>query len=302
MSDLPIEAAAPNWTQITTEPQCPLCEYMLRGLNVARCPECGFRFNWPEVLDTTPRKHPYLFEHHPERNVWSFFKTVFGVMRPRRFWSQMQPDQSGSSRRLLIYWIFGLLTFAVAYLLIPTIQISIMIALNRNLGYNKHGKFPEPPFWEELWRHTSRGWTDPQTFVALSVPLFIVAIWPWITYVALQVFGILMRKARVKPFHVSRCVIYSLDAMLPACLLIVATLFDMGRYVPIFVLGRRISMPFFDTIVLGFAALAILLQTYRLGVAYRRYLRIDQAPLVVISSQLIALLIVALLFVLTKRG
>jgi len=57
--------------------RCPLCEYELRGLIDPLCPECGYRFEWPDLLDPSRRKHPYLFELYPKRNAWSFFKTAF---------------------------------------------------------------------------------------------------------------------------------------------------------------------------------------------------------------------------------
>ena len=56
---------APDWMQVEHAVLCPLCEYELRGLVDPRCPECGYRFNWPELLDPTLRRHEYLFEHHP---------------------------------------------------------------------------------------------------------------------------------------------------------------------------------------------------------------------------------------------
>ena len=54
---------------------CPLCDYDLRGLAEPQCPECGYRFTWDELTDPRRRAHPYAFEHHPERNAWSFRKT-----------------------------------------------------------------------------------------------------------------------------------------------------------------------------------------------------------------------------------
>src|SRR5688572_13757465 len=62
---------------------CPLCEYELR--------------------DPARRLHPYLFEHHRERNIWSFRKTLLGSIRPRRFWGTLFPTQPSFPRRLLIY-------------------------------------------------------------------------------------------------------------------------------------------------------------------------------------------------------
>lgn len=77
----------PDWSQVEYDVNCPLCDYNLRGLVEPRCPECGFRFVWSEVLDPVRRKHPYLFEHHPRTWFRSFWKTLWAGWRPRRFWT-----------------------------------------------------------------------------------------------------------------------------------------------------------------------------------------------------------------------
>ena len=101
-----VESMAPDWQAIEAEITCPLCRYNLRGLSEARCPECGFEFQWPEILEITRRKHPYLFEHHPERNVWSFFQTLIGGLNPWRFWKTLHPAQPADEWRLTLYrWI-----------------------------------------------------------------------------------------------------------------------------------------------------------------------------------------------------
>ena len=87
-------------TNITTPPVeedllCPLCEYNLRGLTEARCPECGYRTTWEE-LRKRPPLHPYLFEHYPKRNFVSFVRTVFGSLLPRRFWRVVGTHQTMS--------------------------------------------------------------------------------------------------------------------------------------------------------------------------------------------------------------
>ena len=41
---------SPDWASISHDVLCPLCEYNLRGLRDARCPECGYRFIWMEVV------------------------------------------------------------------------------------------------------------------------------------------------------------------------------------------------------------------------------------------------------------
>src|SRR6185503_2909506 len=94
---------------------CPLCEYNLRGLTEPRCPECGYRFEWVELIDAKLKLHPYLFEHHPRRNVWSFWKTAVGGLRPGRFWKALHPTHVSRPGRLLAYWaVVALLVLAAA--------------------------------------------------------------------------------------------------------------------------------------------------------------------------------------------
>src|SRR5262249_35041610 len=93
-----------DWSAIADDVHCPLCDYNLRGLTDPRCPECGTHFDWPELLDPAKRKHPFLFEHHPERRFWSFWRTAVAGLRPRRFWSSLLPVQPSFPRRLLLYW------------------------------------------------------------------------------------------------------------------------------------------------------------------------------------------------------
>ena len=51
----PIDVATPpDWDSIPDEILCPLCEYNLRGIPEPRCPECGFKFEWDEVLRYDP--------------------------------------------------------------------------------------------------------------------------------------------------------------------------------------------------------------------------------------------------------
>src|SRR5436189_2963407 len=95
-----IAAATPDWEAIEHGVECPLCDYNLRGLNEPRCPECGYVFEWWEVLDPKRRKHKYLFEHHPERNFWSWWKTAWGGLRPGGFWKELNPAQPSRPWRL----------------------------------------------------------------------------------------------------------------------------------------------------------------------------------------------------------
>src|SRR5258705_7763065 len=108
-------APAVDWATVSTPVECPLCLYNLRGLTEPRCPECGYQFQWAELLDPQHPRHPFLFEHHPRRNLWSFFKTLFAGLRPRRFWTSVRPIHDVVRRRLAIYWMIC----CVSLLLIP---------------------------------------------------------------------------------------------------------------------------------------------------------------------------------------
>src|SRR5215212_173181 len=94
-----------DWSSITHTVECPLCLYNLRGLTEPRCPECGYKFQWAELLDPQRARHRYLFEHQPNRNVWSFCRTLLGGLRPVKFWTQLKPTQMLDLRRLMIYWL-----------------------------------------------------------------------------------------------------------------------------------------------------------------------------------------------------
>src|SRR5207237_816114 len=84
-------SAAPDWEQFSEEIHCPLCDYNLRGLVDPRCPECGFKFEWGEILARDKFTHPFLFEHHAERNVRSMLRTLVATNLPRRFWRTLKP-------------------------------------------------------------------------------------------------------------------------------------------------------------------------------------------------------------------
>src|SRR6185369_16048420 len=106
----PLSGAAPQG--IDQDVLCPLCDYNLRGLTEARCPECGYRTTWDELRNRPPL-HAYLFEHHPRRNFVSFVRTVLGSLLPRRFWRGVLPTMLIKPRRL---YLFGGIVFFVALL------------------------------------------------------------------------------------------------------------------------------------------------------------------------------------------
>ena len=182
----------PDWSALPDEILCPLCRYNLRGLVEPRCPECGYSFDWSEVLDPNRRLHPYLFEHHPERNVWSFFRTLVGGLRPWRFWSTLHPAQPADARRLTLYHLL-----ICALLLLPALTRLVAVTY-----------FPTPAAnydWDD-------GDLDDVIDTAISkspgpalVWWFLLPVYRWkagLVLWGLPVLGLLMPYAMVLPLSV----------------------------------------------------------------------------------------------------
>jgi len=292
--------AAPNWAEITTEPHCPLCEYMLRGLTWPRCPECGYTFDWQEVLDVSRREHPYLFEHHPERNIWSYCKTVIGALRPRRFWSQLHPGQSGSTRRLLWYWFIGMMILIATTLLLPIPSTIVFTWLIRQTPPFRHAGANWPPLWEHILDNLISNYSQIRFLEHIAIQCFIAGIWPWLTLGTLQIFWFSMRKARVRPVHVLRCVLYSMDGGSQSILLTLHHLVMMTIYIAIMHLNVPQRLLFPNELLLGVIGLALLFYTYRLATAYRHYLRFPHARSVAFASQIIVFLVATIVLVTLK--
>jgi len=160
-----LAATGPDWAAIGYDVFCPSCEYNLRGLIEPRCPECGYRFEWPEILDPAHRLHPYLFEHHPERNVWSYRRTFAGACRPKRFWTSLHLLQPSRPRRLLLYWLIG----AVILLLVsPLLMVPDAIRVTRKMNDLRASQAAwmarYPKQFEALTQHWSPAGSPPLTY------------------------------------------------------------------------------------------------------------------------------------------
>src|SRR5260370_12716019 len=132
----------PDWQKRAEEIHCPMCEYNLRGLAEARCPECGYRFEWKDLLDAKLRPHPYLFEHHPEANVKSFWKTAWGGLRPWRFWRELHPAMPSRPGRLRLYrWLVALVGLWALIGLAAVAAAALTIGARQAL----QGGSPRPP-------------------------------------------------------------------------------------------------------------------------------------------------------------
>jgi hypothetical protein len=229
---------APDRQANSRDIACPMCDYNLRGLTEPRCPECGYRFDWAELLDARRRPHRYLFEHHPEANFKSFWKTAWGGLRPWRFWKELHPAMPSRPGRLIAYWLLAMLLgfgAVIGWAIPAAIALASLAKQARDrmtLTYSPISQdpsflqrqldrlYPLPPrsaFFHWLWQ------TEPT--LRIVVMLFAVALAsPILTFTTLMIFRISMRRARVRSVHVLRCVIYSFDSILWAGAILVAAI------------------------------------------------------------------------------
>lgn len=264
--------ATPDWDKISHEVNCPLCGYNLRGLGEPRCPECGYGFEWLVVLDPANRLHPYLFEHHPERNIRSFAQTLIYHLTPFRFWKTLDPTHRLKPRRLLFYWVvYAMIAFAPAFIVLlqvvpywlrggrPNRGISIYLNLVGQMLRWKAG------------------------FVIVLAAL-LLGLFPWFNFLALMIFQQSMRRARIKPSHVLRCAIYSGDVIF---------WYALAAAVAIVCLPARPRASQIEQLMLLLtlgALLAGLLNGVRLWIAYARYMKFKRPLAAVFASQVIVVL------------
>ena len=213
-SEAPVAIPCVDWNTISEEILCPLCDYNLRGLIEPRCPECGSRYEWDDLVDPKRRKHPYLFEHHPEMNWTSFWRTVRGGLRPIKFWRSLHPVQPSNRRRL------------VAYALIVGIGFYVLLTI-AGFAFSMRGNYQQNMYMFQF----STGDVSKLSILDMSLQRTLsmypeiltgphrlttcsIIGWPILTLVTLMIFGESMRRAKVKTIHVARSVVYSADVLL----------------------------------------------------------------------------------------
>jgi hypothetical protein len=312
--ELPDNTAAPDWDQIEAEYRCPLCEYNLRGLIEPRCPECGYTFQWCELETNRVRLHPWLFEHHPKRNIRSWLRTTAMAWLPRRFWKQLQPTHLISIRRLVIFYLVSLIMLVAAYIGMLTpraiavaqsnaIDVQWFVqqhATSYEQSYNQPPSEPQLRAFERQFIQSApvsplrvlqnslllRPPDRPRKLSALCA-LGCAAAWPWLTLLSLQAFRISMRQARIRKVHMLRLAIYGTNCALwiaSGSMLLAGVLSFQQN--PNFLNPRSHDM-MVAAVVLG----TWLISVYHLGMAARHYLRFSFAFAVAFSSQIIVMLI-----------
>jgi ribosomal protein L37E len=259
---------------LASDVHCRRCGYNLRGLPEPRCPECGYRFEWQEVLDPQRRKHPYLFEHHPERIWSSFWRTQWGGLFPRSFWRALHPSQPSRPGRIIIYCLLSTLPIAIGSIAWIVAQAGLNLdMLTYALNYLSFR-------------------ADGALYMALSYVLL-----PWLTLAALLIFQISMRRARVKQSHVLRTVCYSYDiAVIALAAALAAAALAADHWTIYLWITSNVWSSMADTDMFLFwgawlFAPVMALIVYRIGTAYQRYLKFRHPYLTVALSQIVVFLI-----------
>jgi len=285
-------AVAPDWQAMAEEVRCPLCEYNLRGLTQPRCPECGYSFKWEEILDEKRRHHRYIFEHHPERNFWSFMRTFLGGLRPKKFWSELHPLQDSRPKRLALYRMIVLVLVVIPVLIDDFWQPPQPMGTPRRVffSYSTHRR---QLAWQARLNYPWNFFVKPldATGRELLWSLMIISVALPVTYYALlMIFQQTMRKAKVRRDHVGRCISYSADIVLwPILPLCVLTLLNGAAGSP-----NQWEEEIAWTVLISIV-LIWLIFAWRLVFAYRYYLRFDHAVGTIFSVQLIIFLLVLLI-------
>ena len=293
---------------------CPLCDYDLRGLVDPRCPECGYTFDWNDLRDPARRKHKYLFEHHPERDVRSFVRTMLGHLRPAKFWGGLLPSQPSHTRRLIIYALLiaisAVIPLAAVTAFLTAREWNEMSLNRQRLSVRLARRGPQPMFRGagRLAAPTTQQLLDRiapepsvagmletlgrermlvRAFYAHAVPL----LWPVLTLAALMIFAVSMRRARLRRVHFVRCVVYCADAIVWGNLLLTLTV--AAYLVRPLLAGPKPGPPpehLYSTAASLVAIAVLLMFIYRLIVAFRKYLRFDHPISTVLATQVIVFL------------
>jgi hypothetical protein len=267
---------------------CPLCDYNLRGLVEPRCPECGHRFVWSELIDEGRRSPGWFFEHQIDRKTRAFLETFVASLFPCWFWRRVRPTNPPNVTRLMVWWM----CLGLAILLVAIAPWAHYQWRCYEMGTSERRiRSGNTISWA--------GWmleTEYSNRTRIVFPVVLASLgWPWLTLAALLAFRRTMQRAQIKLGHVLRCVVYSMapGVVLVAASTIVVTLNAESLDPLVNMLNRPGQAELLDWALE--IACVLMLGTY-LTVAYRRYLRFPHAIATCIAAQLIVAMALIALF------
>jgi hypothetical protein len=273
------------------------------------------------MRDPRRRLHPYLFEHHPEKNFRSYIATMIAGLWPPRFWRRLHPLQRVDSQRLVLYWKISAaaLVFSVAsFVVMMVVQFNVINAraraselaqMARDPRYNTLVKTHSIPIFGSIDRYFDVQYPmgigpalrlqRTQLFWTLALALQVL-IWPWLSYLSLVNFRQSMKLVDKGRPHVLRCCIYSLDIV---TWITAFVFFSFASWRVLLLLDGLIDMLYsrgwtfriFPSQEMGplfCASLIAMVACVRLYVAYKRYMQFPNPAATVVASQILAFLLV----------
>jgi len=264
---------------------CDACGYHLYGLENARCPECGKAFDWEDALATYHRKRlPYFEYRWRDRPVRSFLRTWRMVLRPWKFWKNINlhdPPRPGP----LIVMLCACIVLTPCTLVAVIVSDSIGGALAELFNPGVLSQTTAVDFWSLVTWEFRRA-----TYLLCSRTLWkftgCVLLWATTSLAALLMFQQSMVRCRIRSVHVIRVWAYATPFGLPTCLIF--------SYISLLALRLIVIDPMYilrrDVVILGFlwGWLHAVWATY---CGYRSYLRMPHAFAVALCAQLIAVLL-----------
>lgn len=310
---------------------CPLCDYNLRGIDGARCPECGHAFNRAELLAGRQTVR-WLYEHRRGLALPAAFGTLARSLRPATFWTRVRPTQDVRPARLALYLL--ILTAAAAVASWSPLFIRGMLREHARLPAIRQqfqAQLIDPstgrPWPGAQAQLTAGGFSSVEDYLDHIVPsptlsalwyagstwrpmersLAAIVAWPVLTTLLLVAF----RKARgrpdVRPEHLWRVAVYSVDVLLILWALLLPAGWALAGVVrwtetafpPLFdIVGGRRAGAGANVLLLAL----LLLAAARFAAGYRLYLGWSHAWRTVLLIQCFVLLAVMQLMIVVNRA
>lgn len=236
---------------LISNPTCPRCRYDLSGATASwsescpcagRCPECGFDFDWANLLRSDRQRDERFIEHTRRRRriPVAAIRTLARSLYPPGFWSWIKLHHETSVRRMILWLALLVVPLWATQALLSNAELFASEYAwharfgGSHFGYSHHAH-NQPPF-----SHYSiylSAWTQP--FMTLDDWSYAFGNWEWIaadlvpgvlvSLIALQATWPLMvailrttlGKAKVHWKHLLRAFVYSVGWMVLLLLAVV---------------------------------------------------------------------------------
>jgi hypothetical protein len=288
----------PDWGRIDFDPECPRCGYNLRGLERARCPECGLQFDWAVLIQRHVDRGAFLIEHAWRRRpLRSFAETAWRALFPWRFWRIVQIEESVCVPALLA---FAALSFVLFLVVLHGLALA-MVVMVRIVNYSAGNPWPTIAWsWQHpalFQLHLLGRWPllGDWRYLLLSLG---VACWSIGIALILGVCQQTLGRCRVRKMQIMRVVSYVMPPIY-LWLIVVFHLIALALprrmffgFVPIALVDRELMrLGILEWSVTLFCALSTFsLQAICLALALERYLKLDRPWRVGIVATFVAAL------------